>query len=182
MRRSLYTDVRPELANDLELPLRIGHAGSWVLFDPTARSREHATMSAREEFSRRKRICGQGILGMWTLRDQLTGMRAWQFLSRKFLRWFSLVPLFMIFVASIALRGHRFFAGMLALEFLFFALAAMGGFATWQGKKPGRVIALPFYFLLVTFGAVKGIVEAMFGRRFAVWDIASLSRGRQGAA
>ena len=92
MRRALYTEVRPELANDLELPLRVGAAGSWVLYEPTARSREYTTLSAGEEFRRRKRICGQGILGMWTLRQQLTGLRAWQFFSRKLLRWFSLVP------------------------------------------------------------------------------------------
>ena len=66
LRRSLYSDLRPELANDLELPLRVGHTGAWLLFEPSARSREDATLSAREEFSRRKRICGQGIIGMWT--------------------------------------------------------------------------------------------------------------------
>src|SRR5947209_18241857 len=109
MRRSLYTPVRPELANDLELPLRVGQGGSWVLFEPSARSHEFATLSAREEFSRRKRICGQGILGMWTLRQQLTGLRAWQFFSRKFLRWFSLLPMLMILLASAGLRVDRRF-------------------------------------------------------------------------
>lgn len=182
MRRSLYSDVRPELANDLELPLRIGYTGAWVLFEPSARSREHATLSAREEFSRRKRICGQGILGMWALHGQLKGLRAWQFFSRKLLRWFSLVPMGMIFVASMASRGDRWSAGMLVLEFLFIALAAIGWLTVWRGKKPSRVFALPFYFLLVNIGAVTGIVEALLGRRFAVWDIAHLSRGRQGAA
>lgn len=182
MRRSLYSDVRPELANDLELPLRVGHMGAWVLFEPSARSREHATLSTREEFSRRKRICGQGIIGMWTLRGQLSGLRAWQFFSRKLLRWFSLVPMVMIFVASVAWRGELWFAGMLALEFAFVALATIGWLTIWQGKKPGRLFALPFYFLLVNIGAVNGIIEALLGRRFAVWDIAHLSRGRQGAA
>src|SRR5579864_655302 len=37
MKRSLYSDVRPEQANDLELPLRVGHTGAWVLFEPSAR-------------------------------------------------------------------------------------------------------------------------------------------------
>src|SRR4029077_6571084 len=160
----------------------VGRTGAWILFEPSARSREHTTLCAREEFSRRKRICGQGILAMWALRSQLTGFRAWQFLSRKFLRWFSLVPLVMIFVTSVALRSDRGFAGLLALQFVFFALALMGWLMMRQGNKPGRLIALPFYFLLVNIAAVKGIAEALSGRRFAVWDIAHLSRGRQGAA
>ena len=182
MRRSLYSDVRPELANDLELPLRVGHTGAWVLFEPSARSSEHATLSAREEFSRRKRICGQGIIGMWALRGQLNGLRAWQFFSRKLLRWFSLVPMVVIFVASVALRSDGWFAGALATQFVFVSLATIGWLTTWQDKKPSRLFALPFYFLLVNIGAVNGIVEALLGRRFAVWDIAHLSRGRQGAA
>lgn len=182
IRRSLYFELRPELANDLELPLRIGRTGAWILFEPTANSLEHATLSAREEFSRRKRICGQGILGMWALREQLTGLRGWQFFSRKLLRWFSLVPLVMIFAASMALRDDRWFAGLLAFQCVFFALALMGWLAIWHGTKPGRLRALPFYFLLVNIAAVNGIVEALLGRRFAVWDIAHLSRGRQGAA
>jgi cellulose synthase/poly-beta-1,6-N-acetylglucosamine synthase-like glycosyltransferase len=182
MRRTLYSEVRPELANDLELPLRAGRAGAWVLYEPSARAREYTTLSAGEEFRRRKRICGQGILGMWTLRNQLTGLRAWQFFSRKFLRWFSLVPMVMILLASVALRMDRWFAALLALQFVFVALAAVGWLTSWQGKKPGRVFALPFYFLLVNLAAVNGIAEVLLGRRFAVWDIAQLSRGRQGAA
>ncbi|HEY3975207.1 MAG TPA: glycosyltransferase [Candidatus Sulfotelmatobacter sp.] len=182
MRRTLYRDVRPELANDLELPLRVGRGGAWVLYEPSARSREYTTPSASEEFSRRKRICGQGILGLWTLREQLTGLRAWQFFSRKFLRWFSLAPMFTIFVASVALRLDRWYAALLGLQCVFFALAAMGWLMSRQGKRPGRIIALPFYFLLMNVAAVRGIAEALLGRRFAVWDIAQLSRGRQGAA
>ena len=182
MRRSLYTEVRPELANDLELPLRVGAADSWVLYEPSARSREYTTLSAGEEFRRRKRICGQGILGMWTLREQLTGLRAWQFFSRKLLRWFSLAPMLMILLASAALRADRWFAALLASQVVFYVLAAVGWLTSWQGGKPGRLFALPFYFLLVNLAAVNGIAEALLGRRFAVWDIAQLSRGRQGAA
>ncbi len=36
IRRSLYSEVEPALANDLELPLHIGHAGYWVLCEARA--------------------------------------------------------------------------------------------------------------------------------------------------
>ena len=65
IRRSLFHAVFPELANDLELPMRIGDAGYWVLHEPTARVFEKETSSPQEEFARRRRICGQGLLAMW---------------------------------------------------------------------------------------------------------------------
>src|ERR1051325_3350236 len=40
MRRSLYVPCIPELANDLELPLHIGHSGHWLLHEPSAQVRE----------------------------------------------------------------------------------------------------------------------------------------------
>jgi len=182
MRRCLYGSVKPELANDLELPIRIGYNGLWVLYEPSARSLEHATHSFREEFSRRKRICGQGILGMWSLRRHLRGLRAWQFFSRKLLRWFSLVPCCLIFVASVAQARNPWFAALLAPQIAFLIFALLGWRATLRGKPTSALISLPFYFLLVNLAAVVGIVQALLGRRFAVWEIASLSRGKERVA
>jgi cellulose synthase/poly-beta-1,6-N-acetylglucosamine synthase-like glycosyltransferase len=48
IRRSLFQPLSPELANDLELPVRIGHAGYWVLHEPTAQVFEKETSSPRE--------------------------------------------------------------------------------------------------------------------------------------
>ena len=150
-RRALYTPLDPNLANDLELPLRIGHAGLWTIFEPEAIAVERETSSPREEFSRRRRICAQGALGMWQLRFALRGLRGWQFFSHKFLRWLTLAPLFGILLAGWPLL-------LLALALLI---------------RP----RVTFYVLLGATGALTGVLDACLGRRFDIWEIPSLSRG-----
>jgi cellulose synthase/poly-beta-1,6-N-acetylglucosamine synthase-like glycosyltransferase len=152
--RALYTPLDPNLANDLELPLRIGHAGFWTIFEPEAIAVERETSSSREEFNRRRRICAQGALGMWRLRRALGGLRGWQFVSHKFLRWLTLVPL-----VGLLLAGWPLLLLVLALLI-----------------RP----RVTFYVLLGAAGALSGVVEACFGRRFDVWTPPSLTRGIEG--
>ncbi|HET9400047.1 MAG TPA: glycosyltransferase [Candidatus Acidoferrales bacterium] len=179
MRKSLFAPVQPDLANDLELPLRIGAQGYAVLYEPQAYSTEKNTSSPSEEFNRRRRICGQGILGFWRLRQQLTGLRAWQFISRKLMRWLATIPMTVALITSATLASNRFFLVLFILQACFYIAALLGWFLVSVMKKSSRLLALPFYFMLVNLSAVTGIVEACLGRRFAVWEIPTLSRGRE---
>jgi cellulose synthase/poly-beta-1,6-N-acetylglucosamine synthase-like glycosyltransferase len=177
IRRSLYSPVSPELANDLELPLRIRHAGLWILHEPEAVVREVDTSSPREEFARRRRICAQGMLAMWRLRATLRGWRGWQFVSHKLLRYLTLVPLLLVLFASVVLRREPMFAAMLMLQAVFYGAAAYGFVSTFLGWKSGKLVAAPFYIVFGSIGAVAGILDACRGRRFDVWEIPKLSRG-----
>jgi cellulose synthase/poly-beta-1,6-N-acetylglucosamine synthase-like glycosyltransferase len=182
IRACLYRQLHPDLANDLELPLWIGSQGYKLLYEPAARSTENATSSPGEEFQRRRRICAQGLLGLWILKRLLGGMRAWQFFSRKFLRWLTMVPLLMILLSTLFLRSNPYFHFLLVVQIAFYALASIAWLFAAMDRKTGRVFSMPFYFLLLSSAALVGVVEACFGRRFSVWDIASLSRGHgQGA-
>ena len=67
---------------------------------------------------------------------------------------------------------------LFVLQACFYLTALLGWFLVSGLKKSSRMLALPFYFMLVNLSAVTGIVEACFGRRFAVWEIPALSRGR----
>ena len=178
IRRSLFEPLQPDIANDLELPLRIGGRGFAILFDPLLRSQEHSTASLRQEFARRRRICAQGLLGMWRLRHQLHGMRAWQFFSRKFLRWLMLVPLALLAISTAALAsGNPYFAALLGAECVFFILASAGLLAAARGLNSGPLLSLPAYFLAINVAAIAGLLDAIRGRRFGVWEQPSLSRG-----
>lgn len=115
---------------------------------------------------------------MWRLRGYLRGLRRWQFMSRKFLRWLSLLPITLVVISSILLSHIPFFQVVLAAELVFGVLALAGLSATLTGHKTSRTVSLPFYFLLVNLAALVGVSEACLGRRFSVWDIPSLSRGQ----
>ena len=177
MRRALFTPLDSDIANDLETPLRIGAAGFAILFDPALRSLERSTSSLGEEFARRRRICAQGLLGMWRLRKQLRGLRLWQFISRKFLRWTAALPIFVSGVSCACLAHMPFFAAMFIAECGLLLLALIGGIVCACGKSPAAILALPFYFLMVHFAAFLGVIDTLRGRRFGVWEQPSRSRG-----
>lgn len=178
IRRELFQPLHPDTANDLELPLRIGHAGYWLRYEPAARSTEPAAGSPREEFARRRRICAQGLLGMWRLRSTLGGLRGWQFVTRKFLRWIVVVPMALILVSSFALASNAMFRTVLGLQAAFYAAAMVGWVLARAGRKPVRFISVPFYIVLVALAGLMGALDACRGRRFHVWEVAALSRGR----
>jgi biofilm PGA synthesis N-glycosyltransferase PgaC len=181
IRRSLFHQLQPDLANDLELPLWIGNAGYGLLCDPAAIAIEKAMRSSREEYNRKRRICAQGFLGFWRLRHSLRGFRTWQFFSRKVLRWLALIPMILILLTTVELLARPFFAFLFALQVLFYILAVGGWLFDLAGRKGGAVFTMPYYFLVVNIAAVIGVVQACFGRRFAVWEVAAYSRGQQNA-
>jgi len=178
MRRSLFEPLFPELANDLELPLRVGRAGYWIRHERGARVFEKDTRSPWESFRQRRRISAQGVLAMWKLRGSLSWLSGWQFVSRKLLRWLTLIPLVWVTVSALALSGRPVFAAILMLQVVFYGLALVGLSLALSGRSAGRYISVPFYVLLGSLSTLVGVVDACLGRRFAVWEIPKLSRGR----
>jgi len=177
IRRNLFSDLDRDLANDLETPVRIGSRRLALLFEPEAESFEKSTSSMREEFNRRRRICGQGILGMWRLRASLKGLRAWQFISRKLLRWLCLVPLLGVLAASIGLASRPFFVFFLGVQLVCYVFAVIGAIQSRGHGHASRLFSLPLFFMLANVAAIWGLVESCRGRRYATWEIPSLSRG-----
>jgi cellulose synthase/poly-beta-1,6-N-acetylglucosamine synthase-like glycosyltransferase len=177
IRSCLFSALQPELANDFELPVRIGAEGRAILFDLTAISHEKATTDAREEFRRKRRICCQGMVGFWRLRRNLRGLRAWQLWSRKLLRWWGAVPLVLILVSSVWLASNRFYELMLVFQFIFYGLVLLGWWLAVRRREGSRATTFPFYFVMVNIAALSGVIDAVFGKRFSVWESPQQSRG-----
>jgi len=182
MKRTLFQELDPDLANDLELPIRIGCGGHWILYDSETRSAERSTSSPQEEFRRRRRICAQGLLGLWRLRAELRGMRMWQFASRKVLRWFSLVPLIALCISSaLMMRQNVMFELLVVSEAVFCTAALLGCSSRLRRSQSGRVVGPPFHFMLALVAALLGMLDTCLGRRYSVWTIAEVSRGQASA-
>lgn len=176
LRRSLFCDLDPELANDLEHPIRAGNAAYAVLYEPEARSFERCSSSPKEEFGRRRRIAAQGALGMWRLSGELHGIRLWQFVSRKFLRWLTVIPFVCALVSSFLLRRDGLYLALFAAQFSFCMVAAMGIWMRGNSRLQG-LLRLPFVFLLAHTAVFVGVIDACRRKTFAIWNIAELSRG-----
>jgi len=177
IRRSLFSLLSADLANDLELPMRIAHGGWRILYEPRARALERDTSSPWESFAQRRRIAAQGLLGMWRLRQTLHGLRVWQFISRKFLRWLTLVPILLVLVAALKIASKQLLIPVLLAEATLVALALVGLLAALMGRRGGRLVSIPFYVLLGSAATFAGVLDACRGRRFAVWETPALSRG-----
>jgi len=178
MRSQLFQPLHAELANDLELPIRVGAAGYLVTHEPEALVFERDTSSPLQEFYRRRRMCAQGMLALFTLPGVMRGMRGWQFVSHKLLRWLSLFPMTMMMCSSVVLaRGSIFFEAVLTLQGIFYALAVFGLVMSVARRSTTRLLAVPFYVVLGVVGAFVGIGESLLGRRFDIWEIPTLSRG-----
>jgi cellulose synthase/poly-beta-1,6-N-acetylglucosamine synthase-like glycosyltransferase len=176
LRHSLFSELDSELANDLEQPIRVGAKGFAVLFESQARSFERVSSSVREEFARRRRIVAQGALAAWKLRHELCGVRLWQFISRKCMRWFTLLPVMGAFGGSFVLREAPWFTMLFAAEVALCALVLVGA---WRRGNSGigSLARLAFAFLLAAVAALAGVFDACRRKTFATWNIAELSRG-----
>ena len=178
IRAPLFHRLDPNLANDLETPMQIGAAQHWIAHEPGALAFERDTTSPFQEFTRRRRMCAQGMLAMMTMSGARRGLRGWQFLSHKLLRWISLIPMLMVLVSSALMaRGSHFFAGLLVLQAMLYGLAAVGLWKSIAGRPVPRLIAVPFYIVLGVVGALAGTLDSLRGKRFDVWEIPTLSRG-----
>ena len=173
LRRSLFTPLLPELANDLESPLRAAAAGYWTLREPQAIVMEDDTTSPGQEFQRRRRIVAQGALGMSPLRSGFDSLHRFEFASHKLLRWLGLIPMAMILASTAVLTNLPIFRALLVLQAAFYTMALGGALA----KSPVSVLAIPFYVVLGSVGAMTGVLDSLRGRRYDVWEIPTLSRG-----
>lgn len=178
LRAGLFAPLDPELANDVEAPMRVAAAGCLVTHERGAVALERDTSSTLEEFKRRRRMCAQGMLAMLRLRGLLGALRGWEFVSHKLLRWLSLIPMLMVLGSSAVLAGHSFvFGAVLALQLIFYGLTAVGLVTAMAGRPANPFLAVPFYVVLGASGALVGVVESLLGKRFDVWEIPKLSRG-----
>jgi cellulose synthase/poly-beta-1,6-N-acetylglucosamine synthase-like glycosyltransferase len=177
IKRSLFHPVLPDLANDLELPLRIRHAGYWTKYEPRAQVLERDTESPRQEFARRRRIAGQGALTLWKMWRTLSVQTGWQLFSHKILRYLTPVPLFLVLASTVGLASNPAFGVLLGLQMSFYLLALLGFASSLRQGSASRLVSIPFYIVFGSLGAFAGVLDACRGRRFAVWEIATLSRG-----
>jgi cellulose synthase/poly-beta-1,6-N-acetylglucosamine synthase-like glycosyltransferase len=176
IRRGLFQELYPEVANDFQIPIDIASRGMGVVYEPQAVAMEHATEYWREEFQRKVRIILRGLTGFSVLRYKIRGFRLWQFWSHKLLRWMVGVFLVTAFVADVALLGSAKIYAVLLVGQVLFYLSALIGWGLRNVRKPWRLFNIPFYFTVVNCAAMTGIVKFIMGQRLTVWEKAESTR------
>ncbi|MGH7596311.1 MAG: glycosyltransferase family 2 protein [bacterium] len=174
IRKALFRPMRPEDLSDFVNPLQIVAQGYRNVYEPEAISFEGGAESFEKEFRRKVRIVNRAWRGLWRVRQVLNPFRfgffTLQVISHKLLRW--LVPVFMAgaFIANLFLPEHgAFYQFLLILQIAFYALAISGKL---QSHRPAisKLFYVPYYFCLVNYASLLGIISNYRGEKFAVWN------------
>jgi cellulose synthase/poly-beta-1,6-N-acetylglucosamine synthase-like glycosyltransferase len=170
LRRSAFQPLAPDRADDFELAVMARIMGFRCVFAPRALALEPSPDDSRQ-YRRMVRIVswmsGSALrLGAAALRRGRPGVLL-QLVLHKWLRWLSGFFLVGATVsAALATDGPALTA--LAVLLGVFHLLALAGLAT-KGRLPGP-LAFPWYFWLMNWASMTGIVRMIAGRPVEVWD------------
>jgi cellulose synthase/poly-beta-1,6-N-acetylglucosamine synthase-like glycosyltransferase len=174
IRKALFRPMRPEDLSDFVNPLQIVAQGYRNVYEAEAFSFERGAESFEKEFGRKVRIINRAWRGLWRVRQVLNpfrfGFYTVQVLSHKLLRW--LIPVFMAgaFGANFfVLNFGKLHQIVFAVQIAFYVLAFIG----WlQSRRPAisRLFYVPYYFCLVNYASLLGIISNYRGQKFAVWN------------
>jgi cellulose synthase/poly-beta-1,6-N-acetylglucosamine synthase-like glycosyltransferase len=174
VRKSAYVPMYAEACSDFLIAALIYEQGLRTIYEPNAICEEETNRQADKEFSMRVRVISQTFTDLWRNKRMLNPMRsgfyAVQLISHKVFRY--AVPLFLLFTfisTAFMSPASWFFSAILVLQILFYAMAAVAGFAEKFGKKLG-VLAIPLYFVLANLASVIAFTRFMNGETYARWE------------
>jgi cellulose synthase/poly-beta-1,6-N-acetylglucosamine synthase-like glycosyltransferase len=176
IRRDLFRELYPDVANDFQIPTDVSSQGRGVVYEPRALAEEHTTVYWQEEFDRKVRIVLRGLTGFALMRHRIRGLRRWQFWSHKLLRWMVGFFLFLALGANVVLAGGSFFFTITLAAQIVFYFAALNGWMAKGARRPRRAFYIPFYFTMVNASAAVAIIKFLVGQRQRVWDKAESTR------
>src|SRR5882762_3758092 len=172
VRRAAYTPLHPDVISDLVQPLWAIQKGYRVVFEDRALAYEETTKSSKEEFSMRVRVVTRGIRGILSVPGLLNPLKhgwvSFQLLSHKVLRW--LVPffLFLLFIGNAILWNHPWYGLLFAIQFTFYAFALLTLLVPLH--RIWRPLGIPLYFCTLNAAALRSVLEAVRGRKYAIWE------------
>ncbi len=160
IRRALYQPLDETLINDdTAITFELVRNRYRVLYEPAARSYEHASIRIEDDFNVKVRMVSGGFQTLsryWRFLLPPRRAFAWAFISHKVLRWLAAEFLLVMLVCSVVLVSQPFFQLMLLAQLGFYALAWVG----WRRRALGAMpIALyvPFYFCAMNLAALFGL-------------------------
>lgn len=167
MRRELYRPLDPALINDdAALTFEIVQAGRRVVYDPTAKSYEDASITIGDDFNVKVRMVSGGFQTLhrnWRYLFTLNHRFAWQFFFHKTLRWTAPVFLTTLFLANLTQLHQPKYAFLFFLQVAFYGLALVGLFARTGTKPLPKLLYVPFYFCAMNSAALLGLYRYISG-------------------
>lgn len=173
IRKALYRPMQAADLSDFVNPMQISLQGFRNVYEPEAISFENGADTFEQEFRRKVRIVARAWRGLLRVRAVLNPLRfgffALQVLSHKLLRW--LIPVFMLgaLCANLLLLRSPFYLFTGLAQALFYVLAGLGWLQS-RRKEIARVFYVPYYFCMVNYASLLGILSYYRGQSFTTWQ------------
>jgi cellulose synthase/poly-beta-1,6-N-acetylglucosamine synthase-like glycosyltransferase len=179
IRRSLFRELPDDLLlDDFVLSMQVCLQGYKIAYEPRAFAVESPSASLKEEEKRKVRIAAGAYQSIGYLQSCLKIFRhpllAFQYISRRFLRWVC-CPLLLVvlFTVNILLvykdAATGYYAMVLYFQLLFYSAALIGWRLISTGKKAG-LLTIPFYFVFMNYCLIKGFFKFIKGRQSVLWE------------
>lgn len=175
-RTALY-EAMPEdtILDDFIQSMSIAAKGYKIIYEPDAYAVETAAASIKEELKRKVRICAGGWQAMQRLSGRLSPVKLpvlyFQYFSHRVLRW-TLNPLLMLllFFCNIPLAvNSQFFVVVLYVQAIFYCFS-LAGYVLEEIQMKTKVFFLPYYFCMMNYSVVAGLLRFLRGSQSAIWE------------
>jgi len=178
IRHELFRPVPLGVGDDFVISTRAIAQGYRLVFEPEAIAYETIAPTDQAEFQRKVRVIVRGLRGLWAVKELFNplnyGFYALQICSHKLLRWSVCWLLIILFGASLSLyRVSTFYQLIMQAQIIFYACA---GFTLMLRQtavarlKAFKILAIPFYFCLANYAALRAWLQLLAGKRVDVWD------------
>jgi cellulose synthase/poly-beta-1,6-N-acetylglucosamine synthase-like glycosyltransferase len=175
IRKNLFITLDAKDINDFVNPLQIVEQGYRGVFEPSAIALEETAGDFSKEAKRKQRIVNRSFRGLMKVKAVLNpfkyGFFSFEVISHKLLRW--LMPVFIVLFAlgSIYLGYQQLdeFKVTSILGILFLWLAQVGFLKTEQ-TQTSKIFFLPYYFLMVNYYSLMGVITAVAGNIQVTWS------------
>ncbi len=178
VRRSLYQQVEPDtILDDFMISMLIAQQGYRIIYEPDAYASELSSDNIKEELKRKVRIAAGGIQSILRLKKLFNPFHypvlSFQYISHRVLRW-TITPFLMILalilnVVIVARSGHWVYLVILLAQLLFY-ISAFAGWMLEKRKVKVKVLFIPYYFCVMNYAVLAGILRYMAGNQSSVWE------------
>lgn len=175
MRTALFSPLPEDtILDDFALSMQVCLQGYRIGYEPLAYATEAPSASLGIEKNRKMRIATGAFQTLKRLsfsKISQNGKLAFQFISRRWLRWVicpaGLMVLFLL-NAMLALASIAFYKIFFTIHVLFYLLAAVGWLQI-RRNKAAVLTTVPFYFLFMNYCMLAGLLRFWQGKGTVLW-------------
>lgn len=174
IRKNLYNPINQYRGDDYEISCRIQLDGFGVIIEPEAISYEETCETTKQEFKRKIRLVS------WNLKSTIIllieSIKKGRILttvilfSHRFLRYTVPIWVITVFISNLFLLKRNAFLYLFILQLIFFAFSFFGFLMEKKKNHVPSMFLIPWYFIIVSYAAVLGIIETVFQKDDVLWE------------